>query len=156
MDADAEKLARKAWKLAHKDKLSNREIGERLKVSTEEAKRLALVGGALAANDGYRLTDAELLLIRSVAAAERALLAQRNNRTPKGWEVGLHAGKAPGWCAATARRRVFDRRFDQKTRRDITGLGFVHQSPNGHVWLTPAGWALVMAAEAAARGDMRS
>ncbi len=92
--------------------------------------------------DAFRLTAPELLLLKSLAMVERSR-ATEGLCSPKSWMVSRVAGKGSSWCAATAGRRISER------APWPVCIPLVHQSPNGHIWMLAAGWALILAMEAA-------
>ncbi|PZU87898.1 MAG: hypothetical protein DI527_18185 [Chelatococcus sp.] len=138
------RLARKAERLG-RDGLFGKALGEKLGVTTAEANSLLAAGRALAKIDAAALTDSEIQLIRILASLRRAAIARGETRSVETRAVSRLLGKAPGWCAATARKRLFVERYDRLKDRTERGLGFVHISGNGFVWLTAAGWALAHA-----------
>lgn len=144
------KLAKKALKLLRSG-LKGKAIGIELGVSTQEANVLASVGRAHEEIDSARLTPAEISLLKALAAIQRERLAKGETATPKSWMVSARCRKSDSWCAATANKRMFEERWSEKLRRNVRGLGFVHASPNGHIWMLPAGWALIHAMEAQAQ-----
>ncbi|WP_421925317.1 hypothetical protein [Neoaquamicrobium sediminum] len=143
------KLAARAHKLSQQG-LKGKAMGEVLGVSTTEANQLAAVGAALASLAKKPLTPSEILLLRMLAKEHRDLLAAGETRSPKSDQVSWLAGKSDSWCAATARKRIFVDRWDEKLRRTVHGRGLVDVSGNGYVHLTPAGWGVVFAMEEAA------
>lgn len=144
------KLAARAAKLAAAG-MKGKAIGAELGVSTFDANQLAAVGSAYARLEKLPLTQPEILLLRMLAQEERELLAVGATRSPESKRVSWRASKSPSWAAATAQKRMFDARYDEKVGRTVRGLGFVNVAGNGYIRLTPAGWAVVAAMEAAER-----
>lgn len=140
------KAAAKALALSRKG-LKGKAIGEELGVSTAEANNLAATGAAYASIDRAALTAPELALLRALADLERERLARGEVASVKSWAVSRRCRKSEGWCSSTANRRLFDSRWCEEKKRNICGLGMVHASRNGHIWMPPAGWALILAAE---------
>jgi hypothetical protein len=137
------KLALKAYRLAVK-KLGNREIAVKLKLeSTDTARDLAQIGYQIAAAEALRLTDNELLVMKTLARIE-ARRVEGGWGSPKTKEVDWAAGKRSGWTAY-----VVDKRLRALRHSEVSGgrerIGYVYHSPNGHIWLTPSGWAFVWA-----------
>ncbi|RUU29716.1 hypothetical protein [Mesorhizobium sp. M6A.T.Ce.TU.016.01.1.1] len=129
-------LAAQAYHLSKKG-LKGKAIGETLKVTTAEANTLA----------GYRLTESERLGLRLLAEEHRWRLDRGDISSPKSHHISARARKGAGWFNAMASKRLFTRRWSDKEKRDLHGLGFVDLAGNGHVWLTAAGWAFVLATE---------
>jgi hypothetical protein len=142
MDMD---LALRADHLRLKHGFSGKELGAKLKVSTEQAHTLASVGATERERQMARLTVPEQILITCLAQEHAHLLSQGRTSSPKTADVSWRARKSAGWAATTANKRLFDERYDQSERRHIDGLGFVHVAGNGYIWLTPAGWMLAHA-----------
>lgn len=142
------KLAARAYKLQCAG-MKGKAIGQELGVSTFDANQLAAVGSAYARLDKMPLTPPEMLLLRTLAEVDRDLLADGQTRSTESKRVSRRAGKSSSWAAATARKRLFVERYDEKLRRDVRGLGLVHVAGNGYIWLTSVGWALVLAVEEA-------
>ncbi|MBP2232545.1 hypothetical protein J2847_005874 [Azospirillum agricola] len=147
MDEKKRRLALQANKLC-KEGLKGKAIGEKLKVTTDEANTLARIGRDLADIDEAALTASEVLLIRSIATVTLRLRAQDVIRTPKSWEVAAVAHKSESWVGATSRKRL---RLPCHHLVNQPGqpLGLVNFTTNGFVGLTPLGWAFVQAIEAA-------
>jgi|GEM_PF-2768759 len=135
-------LAQKAASLARKG-ITGKDLGAKLGVRAPEANVLAAIGRAEQEMHSYRLTVAEIELLNALAAEHAALLREGAIRSPKSKDVAWRAGRSAGWAAATARRRIFDERYDDTVAMHINGMGFVHVACNGHMSLTPAGWALI-------------
>lgn len=135
-------LARKAVSLARKG-ITGKDLGAMLGVKTPEANTLAAIGRAEQERHSHRLTVAEIELLNALAAEHAALLRDGAISSPKSKDVAWRAGRSAGWAAATARKRIFDERYDDTVGMHINGMGFVHVAGNGHMWLTPAGWALM-------------
>ena len=134
-------LARRALAL-RREGLKGKAIGERLGLTTDQANHMAAVGARFEAIEERRLTDNELLLIKTIG---RLAIDSANcgvTRSVESRDVEHRARKYQGWCAATCQRRVFVARWSEKEGRQITGMGLVDLAGNGYVWLTPAGWAL--------------
>ncbi|HEU4958998.1 MAG TPA: hypothetical protein VFT56_01205 [Sphingomonas sp.] len=143
-------LADKAYELGRAGK-TGPEIAKAIGVQhASEAHAHAAVGRARASAERARLTDPEVLLLRCLAAEERALLARGQCRSPKSHAVSWRAGKSRGWANATASKRLGSHRKGEDDRLGGTGFRMVKVAGNGHIWLTPAGWAVVHAIEAAA------
>lgn len=134
-------LARKAHRLG----LSGQELGQKLGLRASEANTLAAVGRHLVAIDAAALTDAEILLLQTIASLQRAALKRGETRSPESRSVSRILGKAPSWCASTCRKRLFTRRHDKLRGREVRGFGFVDLAGNGFVRLTDSGWAVVHA-----------
>lgn len=127
----------KAYRLQRDEGLGGAAIGAALDVPTDEGNTLAAVGFRLDALAGRRLSQSEVLLLESLARAHMNLLNGGSVRSPKSKEVEWFANRAKGWCARTINKRL---------RPDAEGgFGLAEQSPNGHCWLTPSGWTLVLA-----------
>jgi hypothetical protein len=142
-------LADKAHKLARSGN-SGPEIAKAIGVQyATEAHAHAAIGRARANRELARLTEPELLLIRCLAAEHRRLEADGACSSPKAPNVAWRAKKASGWPSATAARRLGTHRKGDHPSGGGTGLRMVTASRNGHIWLTPAGWALVHALECA-------
>lgn len=143
-------IAAKAHKLSSKGDLTGRELADKLGLKyAAEAHDLANIGRAAAARESHRLTDSEMLLLRCLAAEERALLDAGRVGSPTSPRVAQRARKASGWPAATAAKRLGTHRKGEDERSRGSGLNLVSIPGNGHLWLTPAGWALIHAIEAA-------
>ncbi|AAL49628.1 unknown [Sinorhizobium phage PBC5] len=124
---------------------TGREIAAALKVPTPQARMLANVGARKREIEGAFLTMPEQLLIQHLVNAQVALLRSGEIRSPKSKEVSRRAGKADGWAAATAQKRIFNERYDNAVGMHVNGMGFVEVAGNGYIWLTQAGWALAHA-----------
>jgi len=117
----------------------------------KEAWNLAAIGRSYEAITDAALTPPERLLLTVLAIEHRHLLEHRNTTSsPKGVDVSWRARKGSGWAAATAAKRLGTHRKGEDEARRGTGLNFVQARRNGHMWLTPAGWAVVHAMEASA------
>lgn len=125
--------------------LKGKAIGEKLGVDATTANALVGVGAQIRFIERARLTQPELLLILTLRDLTRELLDIGIIRSIESWRVAARVRKGKGWPSATANRRVFVDRWDSKARRTIQGLGFVHASRSGCMWLTEAGWALAHA-----------
>jgi hypothetical protein len=140
-------LADKAHKLAKVGK-TGPEIAKAINVRyASEAHTHAAVGAARAAREAARLSDAEVLLLRCLAADIRATEARGSTCSSKSPDVSHRARKHSGWANATASKRLGERRKGGNPRAGGTGLRLVGLTGNGHLWLTPAGWAMVHAIE---------
>lgn len=138
-------LADKAYKLSKAGK-SGPEIAKAIGVRyASEANSFAAVGRARASAEAARLTEPELLLLRSLAEEHRYLIANGECRSPKSPDVSWRARKSGGWANATASKRLGSHRKGEDERYHGTGFRMVHASRNGHIWLESAGWALVHA-----------
>lgn len=146
----AELLALKAARIAREPDIDGRALAKALGVSSaREAWRLAAVGRSIEAIRNAALTASEMLLLRSVAACERAAIARGETRSPTAPDVSWRARKSAGWAASVAAKRLGHyRKGEPEDGRSGTGLGFIVHRRNGHIWLTAAGWALVSAMEA--------
>lgn len=142
------KLAARAYKLQCAG-MKGKAMGLELGVPTSEANQLAAVGSAYARLDKMPLTPPEMLLLRTLAAEERSLLAEGQTRSAESKWVSRRARKSSSWAAATAQKRLFDEHYDEKLGRTVRGRGLVHVAGNGYIWLTPAGWSVVLAMEEA-------
>lgn len=142
------KLAVRAAKLAAAG-VKGKAIGQELGVSTADANQLAAVGHAYVRVESGALTQPEILLLRVLADEARDLLANGATRSPESKWVSRRARKSPSWAAATAQKRIFDKRYDEKLGRTVHGRGLVHVAGNGSIWLTLAGWAVVLTMEEA-------
>lgn len=123
-----------------------KEIGVRY---AADAHTLASVGWERARLKDAALTEPEIRLLRALATAHRALLGAGAIRSPKTPYIARLAGRRRGWPAATAAKRLGTHRPGEVAHFTGTGLGLVRAAGNGHIWLTPAGWAFVLALEAA-------
>jgi hypothetical protein len=141
-------LASKAYKLSQKG-MKGKAIGFELDISTSAANTLATIGARLETMKKLPLTPSEMLLLHCLAKEHRRLLNHGDVRSPKSEDVSYLARKSSGWCAATVHNRLFEEQWNDKLGRNVRGLGFVHLAGNGYAWLTNAGWALVLAVEAA-------
>jgi hypothetical protein len=144
-------IAIKAYGLAKRG-LVGKAIAERLKIDKggyrspgQHADELADLGRHLADIDRVRLTDNEMLLLRTLGAIEASQVEQGFIKSVKTKHVSWRARKYDGWCAATADRRLIERHPDEAYDRTVTRFGFVTHSRNGYIWLTDAGWAFVIA-----------
>ncbi|MGK9200447.1 hypothetical protein [Sinorhizobium meliloti] len=135
-------LAQKAASLARRG-ITGQDLGAKLGVRAPEANALTAIGRAEQERHSYRLTVAEVELLSALAAEHAALLREGAIRSPKSKDVAWRAGRSAGWAAATARKRIFDERYDDTVGMHVNGMGFVHVAGNGHMSLTPAGWALI-------------
>ena len=141
-------LADKAYKLAKAGK-SGPEIAKTIAVRyAEEAHTYVAVGSARAAREAARLTTAEALLLRCLAAEHRAIEARGSTCSPKSPDVSHRAGKSSGWANASASKRMNEHRKGEDRRNRGTGFRLVGIAGNGHIWLRPGGWTLVHALEA--------
>lgn len=142
-------LALKAAKLLRKADITGPELAQKLGVKyAADAWHLAALGRSIESIDNNRLTDAERLLIVSLAAEHRDLHERGEIRSPKGKHASWRARKSDGWAASVVAKRLGTHRKGEDERWRGTGLNFVNASRNGHMSLTPAGWALVHAMEA--------
>lgn len=114
-----------------------------------EAHHLVNLGQKCASIDTHQLTASELLLLQCLAAVHRAELSRGNISSPKSKWVSARARKSYGWAAATAAKRLGTHRKGEDQRWRGTGLNMVYASRNGHMWMEPAGWAVIHALEAA-------
>ncbi|MCA1490139.1 hypothetical protein I6F11_04295 [Ensifer sp. NBAIM29] len=135
-------LAQKAASLARKG-ITGKDLGAKLGVRAPEANALAAIGRAEQERNSHRLTVPEIQLLNALAAEHAALLRGGAIRSPKSRDVSWRARRGPGWAAATAQKRIFDEKYDEALGRRVRGMGFVHVAGNGHMSLTPAGWALM-------------
>jgi len=130
--------ALKAYRLSSKIE-GGKALAAELKVeSAAVARLLANTGYRIKAAESFRLTERELLLMRVLARVEaRRTLCGASS--PKSREVDWAAGKYRGWSAKVAEGRL------AKHNLETPGLDLVEHTQNGHIWLTPAGWAFVWA-----------
>ncbi|MBO3760395.1 hypothetical protein [Ciceribacter sp. L1K22] len=133
--------ALKAHRIAKRKHLRGKELGLELGVSTDDANRLFALGYKWQLIAEARLTEPEKLLIRCLAAEHLELLSAGASRSPESKLVSWRARKSEGWAAATANKRLFDERWDEKSGLYVKGLHFVHVAGNGYIWLLDAGWA---------------
>lgn len=139
--------------------LSNREVGERMGIGTDQARTLAAVGSLRLSfrkraesphpdPSSYGLKPNELQLLRSLLACQVSNLDGDAVRSPESKNVSWHAGRSSGWAAATARKRM-DRHppaaGQTGPQPGSPGLGLIDVRGNGYMNLTDAGWALVAA-----------
>lgn len=144
------KLAAKAAKLAAtglKGKAMSLVLGtKRAPVTTEEANLLASVGYAAKREADCQLTERETSILLALAAIQRERLARGETGSPKGkhvaWRLRLSEGQVR---RATLRIRT---RHDGEPFQAFR-LDLLEHSVNGHIWMLPAGWAVVHAVEAA-------
>jgi hypothetical protein len=144
-------LALKAHKLSLKPDMDGKTLAKALGVKyAAEARTMAAVGRGWAVRDSHRLTEAEALLIKTIATEERLILEAGGCRSPKGVTISWRARKSSGWAASTAAKRLGSHRKGEDERHYGTGLRLVEARRNGHIWLTAAGWALAHAMEQSA------
>ncbi len=118
-----------AHKLASKG-MGNIAIAAKLKLMTAtEARDHVQVGYSLAAIEKAQLTDADKLIVRTLASLQRQTYATGGTASGKSLDVDWKLQRYVGWCAATVKKR-------------LGPLGFVEHRRNGHIWLTPAGWTV--------------
>jgi hypothetical protein len=143
--------ALKAYKASRKPGIDGQALAKAVGVRyAHEAWTLASLGSSWSRIDDAKLTEPERLLLVSLAAAHRLILDHGRASSPKGVFVSRIARKSSGWAANVAAKRLGSHRKDEDEARHGTGLNFVEARRNGHMWLTPAGWAVVHAMEAAA------
>lgn len=98
------------------------------------------------------LTKPERLLITSIATAVTRNRERGITRSVKTKEVARAAHRSHGWVAATANKRLFERRWRDLPKDGgpgyVDGLGLVHICGNGYVWLTEKGKAAAALIEA--------
>lgn len=134
MKTSLRERALRAHRLLKKN-ITGEALAARMKVADGyEAHHLAHIGGRIIETEGWELTDAEWLLMKTLARVE-ARRIERGDGTPKCKDIDWAAGKHTGWCRHTVEKRL----------RHEARIGFVHYMPNGEIWLTPTGWAFVWA-----------
>jgi hypothetical protein len=144
-------LALKAYKVLCKTGEDGPALAKAIGVTyAKDAWKLAQLGSSWSRIDDAKLTKPERLLLTSLAAAHRYALIDGSTASPKGVFVSRIARKSSGWAAYVVAKRLGSHRKDEDEARRGTGLNFVEARRNGHMWLTPAGWAVVHAMEAAA------
>jgi hypothetical protein len=108
-------------------------IAKRLRVNDDDAVLILNRGLLIQQCEAYRLTDDEMLLIKTLARCE-ARRVEQGQQAIKSNVIDFACGKRSGWCWSIVKKRLQD-----------GALPFVVQTPNGHIWLTPAGWAFAWA-----------
>lgn len=133
-------LALKALRLSRKG-LKGKAIADALGLANAtEGNDLATHGYLIDRDERSALTDAELLLIRLLDAAEREKTRTGNGTRPRTKFLGGCHGKSRGWAQRTIARRLRTREYDEDEFAS-PALGFVSQG-GGYANLTPAGRAL--------------
>lgn len=148
------RLAARAWKLQQQG-VRGKAAGLDLKVTTDEANRLAAVGCRLAEVDAARLSPGEVPLIRSIATVTRRNLEGGITRLPRHDDVACVARKGTSWPAATARKRI-DNGTGCRGANAESAIGLVNMTGNGFFALTALGWMFVNAIESAEESVRRS
>ena len=136
-------LARKIHRAGH----AGPDIGRELGLRASESCTLASIGRQLVEAEDAALTPTEIVLLRTLATMKRELMQAGETRSVRTKSLSARLRKAPGWCAAVCRKRLFDVRHDPIRQHQVRGYGFVHIAGNGFIRLTPAGWAVVAALE---------
>lgn len=141
-------LAINAFLLRQKG-LGSAEIGKRLGVPTREAQILMCVGAHFHHIEKSRLTWNEITVLKCLAQIEIERSEAGIIASPKSHDVSRLAGKRDGWCRTVVIKRIFEDRLKDPSVPGgwRQGLGFVRYARNGHIMLTPAGWAIVHAME---------
>lgn len=107
-------------------------IARRLKVHPDRGVQILNRGLLIEQIEAHRLTANEMLVMATLARIE-ARRVSLGEAASKASAVDFAAGKRSGWCWSIVNKR-------------LTFLPhFVVHTPNGHIWLTPAGWAFVWA-----------
>lgn len=124
-------LAAKAWKLS-KAGLKGKAIAERLGkgITTDEANILASVGYRDHVDDWSRFSANAVKVLVGLLELERKRRRAGETSSPKAWMLTGPTGLSEGQI------RRATKQLDQ---------GFwklLHHSPNGHIWLEPAGIAV--------------
>jgi hypothetical protein len=132
MKAADRKRALKAARLQHRGVMLHA-IARRLKVDQPRAQVIMNVGLAIEQCEAHRLTDNEMLVMKTLARVEARRVAL-GEAVAKSNHVDFAAGKRSGWTYSVVKKRLFGGE-----------LPFVIYTPNGHVWLTAPGWAFVWA-----------
>ncbi len=126
--------ALRAYKLATRG-MKNPDIAKKLGLpSSREVDWHRQIGSALQLIKDSALSEAELLLLTTLAQVQRDFLAEGRSASPKAKNVEWRARKGAGWFGRTIKKRLAEH-------------GYAHHSVNGHVWLLERGWALVLAIE---------
>jgi hypothetical protein len=136
-----------AYRLSKKS-TGGKELAARLKVENAAAAHaLAEQGRQIHLAESYRLTEREWEAMKVIARTEARRIELHPSCSIKASQVDWAAGKRRGWCAYVISRRLVERPNEgvgpEGAGPDRTYLGLVWHSRNGHMGLTPAGWAFV-------------